>query len=165
MEPENLEQEQEVYIRNLRPRDLEAVTELDAKIMGRRRGEYFGIKLKQALSDTGVMVSLAAEIGDSVVGFLLARVYYGEFGALERVASIDTMGVHPDFRRRGTGSELIGRAETICRTEKLFTSTNESNAPMQALLAKLGYLRSGIIENLHEDDPELVYLKRLAKRT
>ena len=36
---------------------------------------------------------------------------------------------------------------------------------MQALLAKLGYQPSGIIQNLEENDPELVYMKRLEDRS
>jgi hypothetical protein len=36
---------------------------------------------------------------------------------------------------------------------------------MQALLDKLEYAHSGIIENLDEADPELVYFKRLRKQT
>ncbi len=50
--------------------------------------------------------------------------------------------------------------ESISRGEKLFTSTNLSNLPMQALLAKLGYTLSGVIHNLDEGDPELVYFKK-----
>jgi len=38
-------------------------------------------------------VSLAAEIEGLLVGFLLARVYYGEFGTLEPAAVMDTIGV------------------------------------------------------------------------
>ena len=48
-----------------------------------------------------------------------------------------------------------------CRTPKLFTSTNQSNIPMQRLLATLEFARSGFIENLDEGDPEVVYFKRL----
>ncbi len=51
--------------------------------------------------------------------------------------------------------------EVLCQTDKLFTSTNQSNRPMQKLLEKLGYQPSGYIENLDEGDPELVYFKRL----
>lgn len=69
--------------------------------------------------------------------------------------------VHPEFRRRGIGSALMTCLEGRCKTVKIFTSTNQSNTPMQALLAKLGYRPSGIIENLDEADPELVYMKRL----
>lgn len=50
-------------------------------------------------------------------------------------------------------------SESICQTTKLFTSTNLSNLPMQALLTKLGYRLSGVIHNLDDGDPELVYFK------
>jgi len=99
-------------VRQLRPQDLEAVIALDAKAVGRRREEYFKLKLKQALSDTGIQVSLGAELEGIFVGFLLARVYYGEFGTPEPVAVLDTMGVHPDFRGHGVGSDLIDQLRT-----------------------------------------------------
>jgi GNAT superfamily N-acetyltransferase len=69
--------------------------------------------------------------------------------------------IHPDHRRQGGGSTMMGYLESICRTAKIFTSTNLSNLPMQSLLAKLGYKLSGVIHNLDEDDPELVYVKFL----
>lgn len=69
--------------------------------------------------------------------------------------------VHPEFRRRGFGTELIKHIENVCQTEKLFTSTNQSNKPMQALLSRMEYQPSGVVNNLDEDDPELIYFKRL----
>jgi ribosomal protein S18 acetylase RimI-like enzyme len=111
MEDNNPEQP-EVVVRSLRPDHLEAVVDIDAKTTGRRREEYFRLKLKQALSDTGIQISLGASVDDIFAGFLLARVYYGEFGALEPVAVLDTMGVHPDFQRRGVGVALIDQLRT-----------------------------------------------------
>jgi hypothetical protein len=64
-------------------------------------------------------------------------------------------------RRNGAGAALVKHIESLCQTPKLFTSTNLSNLPMQSLLAKLGYILSGVIHNLDEGDPELVYFKRL----
>jgi predicted N-acetyltransferase YhbS len=98
-----------VTVRGLKPADLEAVIAVDAKNVGRRREEFFRIKLQQNLQETGIKVSLAAEIDRTVVGFLLARVYYGEFGTLEPVAVLDTIDVHPDFRGRGVGNALLGQ--------------------------------------------------------
>jgi ribosomal protein S18 acetylase RimI-like enzyme len=98
-----------VLVRGLAVDDLERVIGLDAKIVGRRREEFFKLKLQQNLQETGIKVSLAAELDDCFCGFLLARVYYGEFGALEPVAVLDTLGVHPDFRGRGVGSALLGQ--------------------------------------------------------
>ena len=51
--------------------------------------------------------------------------------------------------------------ESIWQPGKLFTSTNASNVSMQRLCESLGYVRSGVINNLDEDDPEIVYFKRL----
>jgi ribosomal protein S18 acetylase RimI-like enzyme len=65
-------------------------------------------------------------------------------------------------RRQNYGAALMNHMETNCLTEKIFTSTNLSNVPMQGLLAKLGYRLSGVIHNLNDDDdPELVYCKVL----
>lgn len=100
-------QHEPVVVRNLRPRDLDAVIHLDSKITGKRRTEYFKVKLAQALSDTGIQVSLAAEVDGQFVGFLLARVYYGEFGATEQTAVLDTLGVNPNQRGKGVGTALL----------------------------------------------------------
>jgi len=67
--------------------------------------------------------------------------------------------VHPKFRHQGVCKNLILHTERECKTEKLFTSTNQSNNPMQALLKTLGFQPSGIIENLDPGDQELIYFK------
>ena len=72
---------------------------------------------------------------------------------------IDMLYVHSDHRRSGAGETLMRHMESLCRTPKLFTSTNLSNLPMQSLLAKMGYELSGVIHNLDEGDPEIVYFK------
>ncbi len=74
---------------------------------------------------------------------------------------VSLLYVHSDFRHQGIGSLLMHHCEQICQTPKLFTSTNLSNLPMQALLAKLGYMLAGVIHHLDENDPELVYVKYL----
>ena len=101
-----------ILVRNLRPDDRDAIVAIDARIMGRRRDEFFRLKLHQAFSDTGIAVSLAAEFDGAIVGFLLARVYYGEFGLTERAAVMDVIGVHPDFRGRHVGAALIDQLRT-----------------------------------------------------
>ena len=75
---------------------------------------------------------------------------------------VDLLLVHPDFRRRGVASALMRVAELDAPTEKVFTSTNQSNVAAQRLFERLGYARSGTIDNLDEGDPEIVYFKRLA---
>ncbi len=74
---------------------------------------------------------------------------------------IDMLYVRSEHRRRGAGAALMRHMESLCKTPKLFTSTNLSNLRMQSLLAKLEYELSGVIHNLDEGDPEIVYFKRL----
>ena len=99
-----------------------------------------------------------AVIDANVVGYaVLNYKFYGN-------GWIEMLCVDPRFRRNGIGSALIRYLANECRTPKLFTSTNQSNVPMQRLLATLDFDRSGLIENLDEGDPELVYFKRLRER-
>jgi ribosomal protein S18 acetylase RimI-like enzyme len=98
---------EQVTVRNLRPKDLDRVVDVDRRNTGRSRSEYFRVKLAQALSDTGIQVSLAAELDGQFAGFLLARVWYGEFGATEQNAVLDTIGVHPAYHGKGVGRALL----------------------------------------------------------
>jgi GNAT superfamily N-acetyltransferase len=76
---------------------------------------------------------------------------------------VDMLYVGRATRRRGIGAALLDHLEQHCTTPKLFASTNQSNKPMQALLEKAGFQPSGVIYNLDDGDPELVYFKE--KRT
>jgi GNAT superfamily N-acetyltransferase len=96
-----------------------------------------------------------AVIDGTVVGYgVLNYTFYNN-------GCIDMLYIHSDHRQRGVATALIRYMESQCRTPKLFTSTNQSNLSMQSLLGKLGYESSGVIHNLDEGDPEIVYFKRL----
>lgn len=72
---------------------------------------------------------------------------------------VELLGIDPAWRGRGVGTELMAHCEAAHDGDALFTSTNQSNAAMRALLAKAGYKPSGVIENLDPGDPELVFVK------
>ncbi|MCW1969128.1 MAG: DUF5662 family protein [Anaerolineae bacterium] len=65
-------------------------------------------------------------------------------------------------RRHGVGAALLQQVENTCATAKLFSSTNASNTPMQALFGKLGYRHCGALDALDEGDPEWLYVKQVA---
>lgn len=96
-----------------------------------------------------------ASAGGEMVGYcVLSHTFYGH-------GFVELLYVHPDQRRRGAGTALMLHMESLCRSPKLFTSTNLSNLPMQSLLNRAGYALSGVIHNLDEGDPEVVYFKQL----
>ncbi len=96
-----------------------------------------------------------AIVGERIIGYGVLNYSFYHSGFIEMVY------IRSDYRRSSAGAALVKHFESLCQTPKIFTSTNLSNLPMQSLLAKLGYALSGVIHNLDEDDPEIVYFKRL----
>jgi ribosomal protein S18 acetylase RimI-like enzyme len=75
---------------------------------------------------------------------------------------IELLYTDPAHRRRGVGTALVSHGERhACQTPKLFISTHRSNTRMRSLLAKLGFIQTGVIEDLDEGDPELIFVKRV----
>ena len=73
---------------------------------------------------------------------------------------IEMLQVDKTARRAGLGRALISRCIALTPADqKLWTSTNQSNTPMQALLPQLGFVRTGMFEHLDPGDPELIYLR------
>ena len=60
-------------------------------------------------------------------------------------------------RRQGTGRALLRAALHRASTPRVFTSTNESNGPMRALLVREGWTPAGVLTGLDEGDPEHVF--------
>ncbi|MBI3953654.1 MAG: GNAT family N-acetyltransferase [Chloroflexi bacterium] len=131
--------------------DLESVCALDRLVAGdaRRRSLAAAISAGRCL---------AATAGSRLVGYAIWDCSFYDQGFIKLLV------VHPQHRRRGVATALIRHIESVCPTEKLFTSTNESNVAMQRVCQGLGFMRTGYIENLDEGDPELVYFKRLRSR-
>jgi GNAT superfamily N-acetyltransferase len=72
---------------------------------------------------------------------------------------VETLYVSDGHRRQGHGRALMRHAVATHAGQKLFTSTNTSNAPMRALLAAEGFVQCGWIDNLDPGDPELVFCR------
>ena len=92
---------------------------------------------------------------EKVVGYVaLTRAFFHQpFVELLIVSEAD--------RRSGVGLALLQHCISETSSEvKLWSSTNRSNAPMRALLARAGFVESGVVENLDEGDPELIFLLR-----
>ncbi|MBN9345261.1 MAG: GNAT family N-acetyltransferase [Devosia sp.] len=95
-----------------------------------------------------------AERGGRIVGYcVLNRELFDSF-------FIKLVAVAETERRSGVGTAMIEHlVGLIPPGEKLWTSTNKSNAPMRSLLPRLGFIASGRIDNLDDGDPELVFVR------
>lgn len=99
-----------------------------------------------------------AEEAAQIIGFAIMSFSFFNCGFIELLI------VAEEHRRRGTGAALLDYLFRQCKTEKLFTSTNESNAPMRGLLAKSGFIPCGQIDALDEGDPELFFVRKKAAK-
>ncbi|EMU8997128.1 GNAT family N-acetyltransferase [Providencia rettgeri] len=70
---------------------------------------------------------------------------------------IELLMVNNKYRRQGFGHILINKLKEQSKTDKIFTSTNQSNLATQKFLEKTGFVPSGYIDNLDDNDPELIY--------
>jgi ribosomal protein S18 acetylase RimI-like enzyme len=98
-----------IPVRTMVESDLHALIAIDRRITGRDRSAYLERKVAEALRESDVRVSLVAERDGSPVGFVMARVDFGEFGRLEATAVMDTIGVDPDYRDQGIGRALLSQ--------------------------------------------------------
>ena len=129
-------------VRSLREEDLDAIVRIDGKLTGRDRRDYFAAKLREALGESGVRVSLVAEVDGRVAGYVMARVDYGEFGQTEPGAVIDTIGVDPESGRHGVGtallSQLLANLDSL-RVERVHTSVSWNNFVLLGFLERNGF--------------------------
>jgi ribosomal protein S18 acetylase RimI-like enzyme len=94
---------------------------------------------------------------DRLLGYLVVRskLFFGR-------DFVELLVVSTNDRRQRVGSGLLHHAVGLSSTNRIFTSTNQSNTPMIGLLEKLGWTFSGQLEGIDEGDPELVYYKETA---
>jgi ribosomal protein S18 acetylase RimI-like enzyme len=134
-------------IRSASTADLPLVARVDPRLDGdedhrRHIGE---------LLETGL--SWLALRGGAPVGFAIVTRHFYNF------PFVDLLVVAEAGRRGGVGRALMKHCEAAHASDRIFTSTNESNTPMRRLLARIDWQVTGLIENLDAGDPELVFVK------
>jgi ribosomal protein S18 acetylase RimI-like enzyme len=97
-----------IKIRLMQADDFVAVTRIDEKVLRVSRPEYYQLKFEELVQSTDrVPTSLVAEKEDgTVVGFVMGDLLIGEYG-ISREATLDTIGVDPDYQHQGIGKMLL----------------------------------------------------------
>ena len=97
-----------IVLRNLRRGDLDAIIEIDSMSTGFMRNSYFKRKFERIFGeDHQLLISLIAVEGEKVVGYIMGEANTGEYGIPESVASVDTLGVDPEYKRLGMGAMML----------------------------------------------------------
>ena len=127
--------------------ELDEIVNLDIEVMGSdRRREY----IKKAIEEDKCLI---VKNDTSIVGFLIFTTDFFD------CSFISLLVVKPTERRKGYATSLLKYFFRVSPTKKIFSSTNHSNNKMQEVFKATGFIRSGIIENLDEGDPEIIYYK------
>ncbi|MED0934016.1 GNAT family N-acetyltransferase [Bacillus mobilis] len=131
-------------------KDLDAILHIDIDVIGDySRRDY----IKHTIDEGKCII---VKENNSISGFLTYDTHF--FGC----TFLSLIIISPTKRRRGYASSLISYMLSHSPTQKIFSSTNESNESMQKVFNANGFIRSGIVENLDEGDPEIIfYTKKL----
>lgn len=133
---------EELPVRSMTERDLPAIVRLDRKITGRDRTAYLTRKASEVLRESAIRMSLVAEVDGRPVGFLMARVDFGEFGRTEPTAVLDTIGVDPAWTRRHLGRALLEQLLLnlgSLRVERVLTEVEWNHLPLLGFLGRTGF--------------------------
>jgi len=91
-------------------------------------------------------VRLKAELDGRVVGFAV-----GDLRRREDLGWIATIGVHPDFRRRGIGRRLLLACEEALGTGRIRLTLRLSNLEARQLYERNGYVEIDRLERYYRD--------------
>lgn len=130
--------------------DLDAILHIDIDVIGNdSRRDYIKVTINEGRC-------IIVKEDNSISGFLTYDTNF--FGC----TFLSLIIVSPTKRRRGYASSLISYMLSHSPTQKIFSSTNKSNESMHTVFHSNGFIRSGMIENLDEGDPEIIfYTKKL----
>jgi ribosomal protein S18 acetylase RimI-like enzyme len=98
-----------IRIRLMKAEDFDAAVAIDEKVLKAARPEYYEMKFEKLFqSKDYVPASLVAETENgTVVGFVMGELFMGEYGIFRESATLDTIGVDPDYQHRGIGEQLM----------------------------------------------------------
>lgn len=131
-----------IPVRSMKETDLGALVAIDRRATGSDRTGYYSRKQREALRESGVRVSLVAEQDEHPVGFIMARVDYGEFGHTSPEAVMDTIGVDPGYRDHGVGQALMSQLNAnlaTLRVDDIRTELDWNDVGLIGYLDALGF--------------------------
>lgn len=95
-------------------------------------------------------IGMVAEQGDTIVGFMV-------YVLLKKSIDIVNFAVHPVWRRKGVGGEIIVRLVNKLsshRRTSITLAVRETNLPAQLFFRNEGFLANEVVRGFYEDTSE-----------
>ena len=138
---------------NLRPltiQDLGAIVEIDRKVLGKTRQEYWRKKIELP-NPRYPQSCLGAELEGKVIGFIVGEVSGWEFGVPDTIGWISTIGVDPAYQHKGVArilsEEYIKNLKSI-DVSIVYTLVNWNDWDLLKFFHAMGFTRGGDMINL-----------------
>ena len=137
-------------IRSLTIGDLDAIVEIDRKVLGKVRRDFWEKKIELP-TPRYPSSNLVAELDGKVIGFIVGEVSGLEFGIPETVGWISTIGVDPDYQHKGVAKKLsqefVKNLKAI-GVSVVYTLVNWSDWDLLKFFRAMGFTRGGEMINL-----------------
>ena len=93
-----------VNIRPMTVGDVDAIVEIDRRVIGKSRPDYWKKVVPQ--NPQYPFSSLVAEFEGKVIGFVVGEVSGWEFGVPDTIGWLSIIGVDPDYQHKGVARRL-----------------------------------------------------------
>jgi ribosomal protein S18 acetylase RimI-like enzyme len=141
----------QMSIRPLTLRDLDAIIEIDRKVLGKPREDFWKKRMEQISVTQYPHSCLGAELEGKVIGFILGEVSGWEFGVPDTIGWINTIGVDPAYQHLGVakrlGEEYIKNVKSI-GVSLVYTLVNWNDWDLLKFFRAMGFARGGDMINL-----------------
>ncbi len=130
------------------PNDLESIVNIDTKVLGEARKDYWHGKIIRDAHSRPPDASLVAEIDGMVAGFILGEISGWEFKVPNNIGWIDTIGIDPDYQNRGVAKVLsIALVNNLKRNgvDTIYTLVNWNDWDLLQFFHAMGFSRGDMI--------------------
>ncbi len=135
-------------VRELTEDDLDSIVEIDTKVLGETRRDYWVAKIVKQAETRPPDASLVSEIDGKVVGFILGEVSGWEFKVPNNIGWIDTIGIDPDYQNRGIAKVLANALVTNLKNygvDTIYTLVNWNDWDLLQIFHAMGFSRGDMI--------------------
>ena len=142
-----------IKIRLMEFEDLNDVVKIDEQVLKVSRREYYEQKFELLFKSGEYLPTsfVAQDESGTTVGFIMGKLYIGEYGISGEGAMVDAIGVAPDCQHQGIGEKLMDEFVSHLRqlgVKKINTLVDKNDAQMMRYFNTNQFSPSKTVVNL-----------------